>query len=61
MMLKAYFHNDNNDKPHVHIWDTVAELDVHSPFYSKDALRRWIYQTGNFNVVMCNMAGLPKA
>ena len=59
-MLQAYFHNDSNDKPHVHVWDTEGETDVRSPFYSKAELRNWIHKTETFNIHMCNMVGLPK-
>ena len=59
-MLQAFFHNDTNDKPHVHVWDTEAEMDVRSPFYSKQELRDWVYKTGTFNIHMCSMIGLPK-
>lgn len=58
-MLKAYFHNDNTDKPHVHVWDMEAEMDVRSPFYSKQELRDWIDATGTYSIHMCNMRGLP--
>lgn len=58
-MLKACFHNDSSDKPHVHVWDTEAEMDVRSPFYSKQELRDWIDRTGTYDIYMCNMKGLP--
>ena len=59
-MLQAFFHNDNKDKPHVHVWDTEAEMDVRSPFYSKQELRDWVYKAGTFNIHMYTMIGLPK-
>jgi len=58
-MLKAIFHNDKNDKPHTHVWDTETGFDLRSPFYSKTELRDWIYETETFKIHMCDMVGLP--
>ena len=60
-MLQAFFHNDANDKPHVHIWDTEGELDICSPMHSKQDIREWVYKTSAFDIHWCSMAGLPKS
>ena len=44
-MLQAFFHNDSNDKPHIHVWDTEGELDVCPPMYSKQEVREWVRKT----------------
>ena len=59
-MLKAYFHNDSNDKPHIHVWDTEGELDVCPPMYSKQEVHEWVRKTETFDIFWCSMVGLPK-
>ena len=56
-MLQAFFHNDSNDKPHIHVWDTEGELDVCPPMYSKQEVREWVRKTETFDIFWCAMGG----
>ena len=57
-MLRACFHNDSTDKPHVHITNMRDDMDVRSPFYSKKELWDWIDENVT-DIYMCNTKGLP--
>lgn len=51
-MLVSVTHqaHDGSDKPHIHLFDTVNDMDIRSPFYSVDEMMDFLYNNNLFNV-----------